>query len=61
MKLSVLAGHCVRQRLPTPEAMRDAVTAGVDRRNTAIRRIDWQFTTADARIKLRHLSPAFDV
>jgi hypothetical protein len=36
------------------------VTAWADRRNAAIRTIDWQFTTADARIKLRRRSPAFD-
>jgi hypothetical protein len=28
------------------------------RRNAAARRIDWQFTTADARTKLRRLYPA---
>ena len=57
LELSVLARQCLRQRLPDQLAM----TAWADRRNAAIRTIDWQFTTADARIKLRRLSPAFDV
>jgi hypothetical protein len=36
------------------------VTAWADRRNTRVSRIDWQFTTADARTKLRRLYPAYD-
>lgn len=60
LELSVLARQCLAQRLPDEEAMRAAVTAWADRRNAAIRTIDWQFTTADARIKLRRLYPEFD-
>jgi hypothetical protein len=60
LELSVLARQCLSQRLPDQAAIRDAVTAWADRRNAAIRTIDWQFTTADARIKLRRRSPAFD-
>jgi hypothetical protein len=60
LELSVLARQCLRQRLPTEAAMREAVTAWADRRNAAIRTIDWQFTTADARTKLRRLYPAFE-
>ncbi len=30
-----------------------------ERRNASVQRIDWQFTTADARTKLRRLYPAF--
>ncbi len=60
LELSVLARQCLPQRLPDEEAMRQAVTAWADRRNAAIRTIDWQFTTADARIKLRRLYPEFD-
>jgi hypothetical protein len=60
LELSVLARQCLSQRLPDQAAIRDAVTAGADRRNAAIRTIDWPFTTADARIKLRRLYPAFD-
>jgi len=60
LELSVLARQCLAQRLPDQPAMTAAVRAWADRRNAAIHTIDWQFTTADARIKLRHLYPEFD-
>lgn len=61
LELSVLTRQCLAQRLPTPEAMVQAVTAWADRRNAAIPTINWQFTTPDARIKIRRLYPAYDV
>lgn len=60
LELSVLARQCLRQRLPDQTAMREAVTAWAARRNASIHIIDWQFTTDDARIRLRRLYPAFD-
>jgi len=36
------------------------VTAWVAARNATTARIDWQFTTADARTKLRRLYPTYD-
>lgn len=60
LELSVLARPCLRQRLPDEAAMRAAVTAWAERRNASIQTIDWQFTTDDARIRLRRLYPAFD-
>ncbi len=59
IELSILERHCLRRRLATRETMELAVTAWADRRNAATT-IDWQFTTADARTKLRRLYPAFD-
>ena len=35
------------------------VTACEQDRNAAAKTIDWRFTTADARIKLKHLYPSF--
>jgi len=60
LELSVLARQCLCQRLPDQAAMEAAVTAWADRRNVATRTIDWQFTTTDARTKLRRLYPVFD-
>ena len=60
LELSVLARQCLARRLPDQTTMTKAVTAWADRRNAAIHTIDWQFTTADARIKLRRLYPEFD-
>jgi hypothetical protein len=60
LELSVLARQCLAQRLPDRDAMEQAVTAWADRRNGANATIDWQFTTTEARIKLRRLYPAFE-
>ena len=61
LELSVLARQCLAQRLPDPEAMRQAVSAWARRRNATITTTDWQFTTADARTRLRRLYPTFEV
>ena len=60
LELSVLQRQCLRQRLGSRAAMEQAVTAWAGRRNAGIARVRWQFTTADARTKLRRLYPAFD-
>ncbi len=60
IELSVLQRQCLRQRLGDRAALEQAVTAWTERRNAATAAINWQFTTADARIKLRRLYPVFD-
>ena len=60
LELSVVARQCLAQRLPDEKAMAAAVTAWAERRNAAIHTIDWQFTTDDARTRLRRLYPTFD-
>jgi hypothetical protein len=60
IELSVLAEQCLDRRLPNRAALEREVTAWEQRRNAAVRRIDWRFTTADARIKLKHLYPVIE-
>jgi hypothetical protein len=60
LDLSVLQRQCLRQRIGDRATMERTVGAWADRRNTATARIDWQFTTADARTRLRRLYPAFE-
>ncbi len=60
LELSALQRQCLRQRLPDRAAVDREVTAWTHRRNGHSRRIDWQFTTADARTKLRRLYPALE-
>lgn len=60
LELNVLQRQCLGQRIPDREAMAREVTAWAERRNAVTRRFDWQFTTADARTRLRHLYPAFN-
>lgn len=56
-ELSVLSKQCLNCRLPTKEQVEKEVDAWQNTRNGANARINWQFTTADARIKLRRLYP----
>ncbi len=58
IELSVLATQCLERRLPDKESLQREVAAWEERRNHDSRTIDWQFTTADARIKLKRLYPS---
>jgi hypothetical protein len=60
IELSVLQRQCLGQRFADRAAMERAVAAWVATRNAVPSTIDWQFTTADARIKLRRLYPTYD-
>ncbi len=60
LELSALQRQCLRQRLPDRDAMAREAAAWARRRNAQTKRIDWQFTTADARTRLRRLYPAFE-
>ena len=60
IELSVLAERCLDRRLGDRATLEREVAAWVATRNAATRTIDWRFTTADARIKLKHLYPSFD-
>jgi len=56
-ELSVLSRQCTGGRIPDEQTLIDEVTAWRDERNADTARIEWRFTTADARIKLKHLYP----
>jgi transposase len=60
IELSVLSRQCLDRRIPDQERLRCEVTAWAERRNRAKATIDWQFTTADARIKLKKLYPTLN-
>jgi hypothetical protein len=60
LELAVCQRQCLARRFGGREALAAAVAAWADRRNAAVSTIDWRFTTADARTKLRRLYPAFD-
>jgi N-acetylneuraminic acid mutarotase len=59
VELSALAEHCLDRRLADRATLAREVAAWERRRNAAARAIDWRFTTADARIKLKRLYPVF--
>jgi hypothetical protein len=56
-ELSVLARQCLARRLADVETLQREVAAWEHRRTQAHVTIDWRFTTADARIKLKRLYP----
>ena len=58
IELSVLARQCLNRRLGDRPTMAREVAAWTTARNDAATTIDWRFTTADARIKLKRLYPA---
>jgi hypothetical protein len=58
LELSVLARQCLARRWPNLDSLRTEVAAWVQTRNADTTRIDWRFTSPDARIKLKHLYPA---
>ena len=58
VELSVLSRQCLNRRIPDKPTLTDEVAAWQDRRNKKNAKADWQFTTADARTKLKRLYPA---
>lgn len=56
-ELSVLARQCLDRRIPDPQTLTAEIAAWETARNAAQVTIDWQFTTDDARIKLKRLYP----
>jgi hypothetical protein len=60
IELSALQRQCLARRLGNRVTMEREVVAWVAARNRAATTVDWRFTTADARIKLKRLYPAVD-
>jgi hypothetical protein len=58
IELSILATQCLDRRLPDGRRLQREVAAWQRTRNRSRRKINWQFTTKDARIKLRQLYPS---
>lgn len=61
MELSVLARQCLDRRIPDMSTLKREVRSWEDARNAAVVKVDWQFTTADARVKLRSLYPTIQL
>jgi hypothetical protein len=58
IELSALRRQCLTRRLPDQDRVAKEAAAWQQARNTAQISVDWQFTTADARIKLKKLYPS---
>jgi len=59
-ELAVLATQCLDRRIPDKATLIAEVAAWQDNRNKRYVKADWQFTTNDARIKLKTLYPQFE-
>ena len=57
IEIGVLRQQCLDRRIATRELLAAEVARWEQERNAAEVTIDWQFTTADARIKLKRLYP----
>ena len=58
IELSVLSRQCMDRRIPDKDTLTSEVAAWEESRNSSGAKVDWRFTTADARIKLKHLYPS---
>ncbi len=58
IELSVLSRQCLDRRVPDFETIEAEAVAWQERRDAVGSKIDWRFTTEDARIKLKRLYPS---
>jgi len=58
-ELSVVSSQCLDRRIPDKQTLTKEVGAWEDARNKKHAKADWQFTTEDARIKLKRLYLSF--
>ena len=62
IELSALATQCLgTRRVSSIDALNNELTAWYSVRNAAQRGVDWQFTTENARLKLKHLYPTVKI
>jgi transposase len=61
IELSALTRQCLDRRIPDKDTLIHEVKAWEDQRNSEVIKVHWQFTTADARTKLKSLYPKFQV
>jgi len=60
IELGILGRQCLARRIDNVDALRREVATWKTDRNAAGMKVNWQFTTAGARIKLRRLYPSFE-
>jgi hypothetical protein len=57
IEFSALKVQCLDRRIPDMETLQTELTAWESARNNGMKKISWQFTSSDARIKLKKLYP----
>jgi len=61
IELSALTRQCLDRRIPDKDTLIREVKAWEKERNSEVVKVHWQFTTADARIRLKSLYPKCQV
>jgi len=61
IELNVLMGQCLKRRIDNMTTIREETEAWQKNRNNKKAKINWQFTTKGARIKLKRLYPTLSV
>ena len=59
-ELSALTRQCLDRRIPERETLERETAAWYTERNQSQKSVDWQFTTAEARIRLKRLYPQIE-
>jgi hypothetical protein len=59
-ELGVLASQCLDRRIPDKQKLNEEIAAWQSDRNKHHAKANWQFTTDDARVKLKRLYPQFE-
>jgi hypothetical protein len=59
-ELSALTRQCLDRRIPNRETLKRETTAWYHQRNQSQKSVNWQFTTVDARIRLKRLYPQIE-
>ncbi len=60
IELNVLIKQCLDRRIDNIAMVKSEVSAWQNERNNINATINWQFTAADARVKLKRLYPIFE-
>ncbi len=58
IEIGIMARQCLDRRIPDQNILKREIKAWQDERNKKRARVDWRFTTQDARVKLKSLYPA---
>jgi hypothetical protein len=58
-ELGALSNQCLDRRIPEQKTLSKEIAAWEKDRNKHHAKADWQFTTEDVRVKLKHLYPTF--
>ena len=58
-ELGVLSSQCLARRIANKQTLKREIAAWQKHRNKHHAKANWQFTTADARVKLKSLYPSF--